>query len=340
MKKMVDLRLIAIVAITLVVSIYFTMASSVGLYTNGKQVASGSGEAFVQNQKTYVPLEAVAKGMGDTYSYSTKTKTATVKKKNGTVVSVKVGHTVGKINKKWTALSTKKVKGKVVASGHKALLVKGKMYVPYDFLQRGLAYPVTIKKEGSKTNFYVGKLPVKKVTAKATPKKTAPKATTPKPATPKPAEPKPAEPKPAEPKPAEPKPAPPTSGFDKEAIIDQLVASYPYKKLGSTGATLNIYNKNTSNTYQVLVSLLDDGYMHMEIKAWKTSDDPASSIIPSSVKGALNLIIPSGSGHIFSILEGGYKNGSHPDVNKSFSYNGFKVKVIERGGSVVVLFSK
>lgn len=340
MKKMVDLRLIAIVAITLVVSIYFTMASSVGLYTNGKQVASGSGEAFVQNQKTYVPLEAVAKGMGDTYSYSTKTKTATVKKKNGTVVSVKVGHTVGKINKKWTALSTKKVKGKVVASGHKALLVKGKMYVPYDFLQRGLAYPVTIKKEGSKTNFYVGKLPVKKVTAKETPKKTAPKATTPKPATPKPAEPKPAEPKPAEPKPAEPKPAPPTSGLNKEAIINQLVAEHPFKKLGANFASLNIWNKNASHTYDVLVSLEDDSSMHIIIKSWGGAEVPESQVIPPAVKRSLQLIIPDGASNIYTIVEQTAKTGSHSSLNKTFKYNGLNTKVEFKGSYVRVLFFK
>lgn len=349
-KKMVDLRLITIVTITLFVSIYFTMAGSIGLYANGKQVASSGGEAFVQKGKTYAPLEAVAKGMGDKYSYNSKTKTATVKKKDGKVITVKVGNTVGQVNKKSVALSTKKVKGKTVSSGHKSLLVKGKLYVPYDFLKNGLGYPVTIKKEGKKTNFYVGKLPAKKTTSKVTaPKQVKPTPAPTKPATTKPAQPKPATPKPAEPKPAVPKvaevkptptPAPPKSGFNKESIIDNLVASYPYKKVGATGATLNIYNKNTSNTYQAVMDLTDDDYMHIEIKTWKSSDDPATNIIPSSIKGALKLIIPSGANHIYSILENGYKNGSSPDLNKSFSYDGFKVKVTERGGSVVVLFSK
>lgn len=329
-ERMINWRLVAIVTITLMVSIYFTMASSMKLYTNGKEVATTQGEAFVKNGKTYVPLQSVAVGMGDKYSWNSKTKTATITKANGTKVTVQNDKTVGKVGNKTVALSTKKVKNKVVSAGYKSLMLKNVLYVPFDFLQTGLSYPVTIKKEGKETKVYVGKLP------------TTPAKVTPKPATPKPAVPKPATPKPATPKPVEPKPsAPSSSAFNKEGIIDTLDSKQFYK-YSSTFATLNIFNPGGSGGLEVAVDLTEDNNMFMGVQAWSDPVVPETKIIPEKVKTALNLIIPSGANHIYQVVESTALTATHKDLNKSFNYNGLKVKVtyISSIPEVRVTFSK
>lgn len=331
-ERMINWRLVAIVTITLMVSIYFTMASSMKLYTNGKEVATTQGEAFVKNGKTYVPLQSVAVGMGDKYSWNSKTKTATITKANGTKVTVQNDKTVGKVGNKTVALSTKKVKNKVVSAGYKSLMLKNVLYVPFDFLQTGLSYPVTIKKEGKETKVYVGKLPT-------TPAKVTPKPATPKPAVPKPATPKPATPKPAEPKPVTPKPS--TSGFDKKSVVNTLANNGFYTS--ATGGTYNIFNPGGSEgSFHLAVDLTEDNNMFIMIKAWDDPIIPETKIIPGLVKTSLKAIIPSGADNIYKIVSATAVNGTHKDLNKTFTYNGLKTKVIfvKDVREVHVIFSK
>lgn len=332
-QKLVNWRLVAIVTITLLVSIYFTMASGTKLYVNGTEVATSKGQTFVKNGKTYVPLEAVIKGMGDKYSWNRAYRTANIQKANGQKINVTNGKSVAKIGYKFVPLSTKKVGKATVSSGHKALMINNIIYVPVDFVQSTMGYPVKIAKEGTVTKVYIGKLPqTKPVATKPAPKPVQP---APKP-TPKPVQPAP--------KPT-PTPAPaPSSSLNKDAVLNSL-ASQGFFKHTSTLVALNIYNVggNGGGEYHVAVDLTNDSGMYLIVRAWNDPGIPESAIIPGKVKSALNQIIPSGANHIYNIVNATAQSGTHSELNKVFTYDGLKTKVTFSGGGspeLRVTFSK
>lgn len=327
-RKMLNWRLIVIVAITLLVSIYFTVASGTKLYVNGTQISASQGESFEKNGKTYVPLQAVIKGMGDSYTWNHSYRTAIIKK-GGKQILITNGKSVAKVGNKFVPLSTKTIKKATVSSGHKALMINNIVYVPVDFI-KALGYPVKI--DGS--NIYVGKLPQVEKPVETKPSEPAPQ---PKPSEPAPTPTPAPQPKPADPKPT---PTPAPSSIDKGAVINSL-ASQGFCKDSSTLATLNIFNPGGCNgNMSVAVDLTNDNSMFILINAWEDPYTAETKLIPQKVRTALNLIIPSGSSNVFNIINNIDANGNHPQLNKVFTYDGLKTKVTFSNGSVRVIFSK
>lgn len=158
-KKWLDWKLLLVAVLAIFSATYFTIAGSNVVYVNGKTVPSNQGQPFERNGATYVPLKAVVQQMGDKYSYDADYRTATIRQKNGQVVKVTNGKTVATINGKNVPLTTKTVNKTVVPAGHRSTMVNGIMYVPTEFVQKGLKYPVKVQKSSLKITVYVGKTP-------------------------------------------------------------------------------------------------------------------------------------------------------------------------------------
>jgi hypothetical protein len=340
-RKLVNWRLVAIVTLTLMVSIYFTMASATKLYINGNEVPSSQGEAFEKDGKMYVPLEAVVKGMGDKYDWNNPYRTASLQKSNGQKIHVTNGKSVAKIGYKFIPLSTKQVNKTTVSSGVKALMINNVIYVPIDFIQKGMGYPVTIKQDGGSTKVYVGTVPqeapVASKPSNPTPTPTKPSNPTPTP----PSNPTPTQPSNPTPTPTPTPPPAQSSTLDRDAVMNKL-ASNGFYKMNTYYATLNPYNPGGSGYTAVSLGLSDESNMVLEILAWTDPDMPEMNIIPGKVQFVLNQMIPSGAGHIYSIVSQTAVSGQHNELNKVFTYNGLKTKVTYDAGrpAVRVIFSK
>jgi hypothetical protein len=333
-KKWLNWRLVALMTTVLSVVIYFTNAGTMNFFVNGKQVANNQGQPFVQSGVTYVPLQPAIQGMGGSYSYNSRTKTATFKARGSkSAMTITNGATVAKSGKLGIPLRSKVVNKRKVNDNRKAQIYRNIFYVPVDFLQTTFGYPVTIKKSGNTTTVYVGAVPRPKPAPKPAPKPT------PKPA-PKPA-PKPT-PKPA-PKPA-PKPITKSSivSFDRNAVMNKLTSN-GFFRMNTYYATLNPFNPGGSGYTAVSLGLSDESNMVLEILAWTDPDMPEMNIIPGKVKLALQTMIPSGSDQIYNIVSQTAVSGRHSELNKVFTYDGLKTKVTFQGGSrpaVRVIFSK
>ncbi|MBY6272489.1 MAG: hypothetical protein CW346_09795 [Bacillaceae bacterium] len=133
-------------------------ATTFSLIVNGKSIPSSQGQPFERDGITYVPLKAVVQQMGDKYSFNEPYRTATIRQKNGQVVTLTNGKTVAIVNGKTVPLTTKTVgKNKtVVPAGHRSTMINGILYVPTEFVQKGLKYPVKVQKSTFKTVVYVG----------------------------------------------------------------------------------------------------------------------------------------------------------------------------------------
>lgn len=137
-------------------------ATTFSLIVNGKSIPSSQGQPFERDGVTYVPLKAVVQQMGDKYSFNEPYRTATIRQKNGQVVTLTNGKTVATVNGKTIPLTTKVVgknKKFVVPAGHRSTMINGILYVPTEFVQKGLKYPVKVQQSTFKTVVYVGKTP-------------------------------------------------------------------------------------------------------------------------------------------------------------------------------------
>ncbi|WP_346235069.1 stalk domain-containing protein [Lysinibacillus telephonicus] len=156
MKKL----LIAFILLFSLVAPTFVQAesASVLLMVNNKKVEISP---FTSNGNIYVPLDEVAKQMGDEVTSSSYQKKVHIKGETGFLVVIQDGQTTGIVNGKLYPLKTKMVDGEQVNANVKAIYKNGQVYVPIEFLSsgNGMTYPVEVVKENTKTIIYVGKLP-------------------------------------------------------------------------------------------------------------------------------------------------------------------------------------
>lgn len=133
-------------------------SSNLVLMVNNKKVEI---TPFISDGITYVPLDEIAKQMGDEVTSTSYQKKVHIKGKTGFLVVVQDGQTTGIVNGKLYPLKTKTVDGKQVNANVKAVYKNGQVYVPVEFLSsgNGMTYFVEVIKESTNTTIYVGKLP-------------------------------------------------------------------------------------------------------------------------------------------------------------------------------------
>ncbi|MBS4174277.1 stalk domain-containing protein [Bacillus sp. FJAT-49736] len=137
-----------------------TAASSIILKVNNEQVDSNY-SPFVENGTTYVPLNEIARLMGDKVTSLSYRNEVSIEGKDFKA-SVCEGYIVGFINGRTLPLKTKTVDGKEVNANVKAIYKNGEIYVPIEFISNGngMTYPVDTVNENHTTTIYIGKLPV------------------------------------------------------------------------------------------------------------------------------------------------------------------------------------
>nr|WP_106782794.1 stalk domain-containing protein [Lysinibacillus timonensis] len=130
---------------------------SIVIVVNNKQLSI---KPFESNGNTYVPLDEIAKQMGeevDSISYQKKV----VIHGNELSVSVKDGQNFAVLHGDIVPLKTKKVDGKEVNADVKAVYKDGQVYVPLEFISSGvgMTYPVETVNENKQTTIYIGEIP-------------------------------------------------------------------------------------------------------------------------------------------------------------------------------------
>lgn len=340
-RKMIDWRLLIGVVVIAVMAIYFTTAGGT-FFVNGKAVPANQGQPFTKAGVTYLPLDPIVKGMGDSYSFVGQYDRATINKK-GKTFKVTTGKTVAIAGNKMVPLSTKLIgsgKKKVkVPAGHRALRINNVVYVPTEFVQTVLGYPVTIKGN----TIYVGTVPTVEAPKSQPTQPTKPTPPPSQPTTPAPQPTTPA-PQPTEP----PKGNDPSTGWvaptvntsattDGARNIQVLSDQLGFYKVGTYSAIFNPYTKangpssivvndDPSNSYDALV----------HVKVWGSSQNKEYNKTPYIVKEVLRFYGVSG---VYDIVQKGF-NGVNVEsyLDKNLPYGNRQVKIVGQNDDTVLIY--
>lgn len=156
-KRYLSLLLGMILSLSTVISANAGTAGWVKI--NGVEISSSEGTTFDQNGFTFVPIGAAVKNMGDTYNYDDTEGPATIKLKSNKTIELTVGKSVAVVDGKDVPVCTKVVNGAAVPLNVKPILKNNLLYVPVEFVQNVLAYPVAKVTENGATVIYVGSIP-------------------------------------------------------------------------------------------------------------------------------------------------------------------------------------
>ncbi|WP_179136315.1 S-layer homology domain-containing protein [Paenibacillus sp. 32352] len=133
------------------------LSSIPDLYVNGNPIDAKQGEPMIRGGILYVPLEPVVVGMGDSFTWEKKPYAANVKTDSGDTITITVANSIAFVDGKQVPISTLNLENTKVSLQASPVIMNNKMFVPYDFLENVLGYPVEAKKDGSKDVVYVGK---------------------------------------------------------------------------------------------------------------------------------------------------------------------------------------
>ncbi|MBP1155338.1 MULTISPECIES: S-layer homology domain-containing protein [unclassified Paenibacillus] len=127
------------------------------LMVKGKQIAEEEGLPVLRGGIVYVPIQAIVEAMGDTFTWRDEPYSAIVRKADGTIVHVSSGYSFAFVNGEKVDISSQKSaaqQGTVVAEPY---VRNDVLYVPYDFIERALQYPLQINEEANAAIIQVGR---------------------------------------------------------------------------------------------------------------------------------------------------------------------------------------
>ncbi|WP_186438405.1 stalk domain-containing protein [Cohnella terricola] len=136
-----------------------------GLSIDGIETNAQQGEPVKLDGVLYVPVEPIVTGMGDTFKYISKPDAALLTKKDGTTIQINITKPTAVVNFSDIVPVSSLYRSSMGESVQaQPAVVKGKIYVPFDFVPTVLGYEAGTYKQGTKDVVYVGMKPEEKST--------------------------------------------------------------------------------------------------------------------------------------------------------------------------------
>ncbi|MFY0543908.1 DUF5050 domain-containing protein [Brevibacillus sp. H7] len=126
------------------------------MIVDGKIIDHNQGVPIYRSGLLYLPIEPIVRGMSDTFNYIQKPYTATITKKDGTEIEISVSKSTALVDGKIVPLSKLMLEGTEVPIQAKPIVFNSKLYVPNDFVNEIVKYPLKIDKGDNITKVIIG----------------------------------------------------------------------------------------------------------------------------------------------------------------------------------------
>ncbi|MBE5394518.1 stalk domain-containing protein [Brevibacillus agri] len=314
-----------VVATLMSLTLFLSTGMPVLATSQGNQSTNKSVSVLVYNGQSiktlersgiiYAPLAKIVQDAGDQYQWDAINYTATVTKKDKTVVQVSIGKTVAKVNGKELPLSVQKVKGVNVPAPAKAFLLNEDLYVSCHFLSTVLKYPVQFKAEEQKGQLLPqSSTPVKYDLSYQPPAGwVVPQIKS-------------------------------IATSDKKRNLEILDKALGFYNLGGAGAIFNPYGKGDGADPILVGSDLQDSYdVSIRFKYWEGGKTfPEGNKIPYVTRELFKFYLGQEDGlKLFKIMDDGY-NGKDVSqyIGKMLTFGNRQVTIMEVQDSVRVIIGK